>query len=136
MLETRQARLPGVWPVIARQVGYQLRLLARNPRSIVISVLVPGVLVAINASHHGRLTQSQDSMLTTVVGGAAVFGILTMSHHARGLPGNGSPGRGTAALAGEPAADRGYFAGRITATALVAVTSAVIAVGTGTARAT
>jgi ABC-2 type transport system permease protein len=130
----RQARLPGVWPVLARQVGYQLRLLARNPRAIYLSVLVPGLLLAVRAGRLGHATPAQDAVLAAAVGGCAMFGILATSYvtHAAGLV----TARQDAVLRrwrASPLPAGGYFAARIAATALVANASGVVVVIVGVA---
>ncbi len=128
----RQQRLPGVWRVLARQVGYQLRLLARNPRAIWLSVLVPGLLLALRAGRPSHMTRAQDMAVAAAVGGCAMFGILTTSYitQASGLV----SARQDAVLRrwrASPLPTGGYFAARIAATALVADTSGMIVVAVG-----
>jgi ABC-2 type transport system permease protein len=132
----RQARLPGMWPVLARQVGYQLRLLARNPRAIWLSVMVPGLLLALRADRHGHLTPARSAALAAAVGGCAMFGILTTSYvtHASGLVSARQDGV-LRRWRASPLPAGGYFAARIAATALVANTSGIIVVAVAIAMA-
>jgi ABC-2 type transport system permease protein len=125
-------RLPAVVTVLAGQVGYQLRLLARNPRAIWFSVLVPGLLVALRASGLHHATSAQQAALTAAVGGCAVFGILATSYitHAGGLVAARQDGVLRRWLA-SPLPAGGYFTGRIAATALVANVAGVVAVVAG-----
>lgn len=130
----RRPRPPGVWPVLARQVGYQLRLLTRNPRAIWLSILVPGLLLALRAGRHSHVTQAQDAVIAAAVGACAVFGILATSYvtHATGLVSARQDGV-LRRWRASPLPAGGYFAARIAATALVANTSGVVVLVVGIA---
>jgi ABC-2 type transport system permease protein len=130
----RQVQLPGRCPVLVRQVGYQLRLLARNPRAIWISVLVPGLLLVVRTGGHNHLGQADDTALAAAVGGCVMFGILTTSYvtQAGGLVSARQDGV-LRRWRASPLPAGGYFAARIAATALVANASGVIVVAVGIA---
>ena len=52
-------RLPGTGPMLAGQVGYQLRLLARTPRALWFGVFAPAAVLALRLgriSHPGGHT--------------------------------------------------------------------------------
>lgn len=120
----RLARVPSMWPVLARQVGYQLRLMARNPRAIWLSVLAPSLLLAVRASRLSHATRAQDAVLAAAVGGCVMFGIIATAYitHSSGLVSARQDGV-LRRWRASPLPDGGYFAGRIAATALVASTS-------------
>lgn len=128
--------LPGLGPVLAGQVRYQVTLLLRTPRALLAGLILPGVLLALElgrVQHAGGQTTS-GTRLAEVVGGLAVFGMLTITYltHANGLVAAREDGvlrrwRAT------PLPSWGYFAGRITATVLLADAAALILVLVGIA---
>jgi ABC-2 type transport system permease protein len=120
--------------VLAGQVGYQVRLLVRNPRALILSLLMPGLLLALRI---GRVSHSgQQAVLAAAVAGLSVFGLIATAYvtHAIGLVAAREDGvlrrwRAT------PLPRWGYFAGRITATVLLALGSGVVIVAVGVAMA-
>lgn len=131
-------RLPGIGPMLAGQVGYQLRLLARTPRALWFGVFAPAAVLALRLgriSHPGGHTAISPAV-ATLVAGLAVFGVLNTAYltHASGLVSARQDGalrrwRLTPLPAG------GYFAGRITATVLLADAAGVVVVLLGVAMA-
>jgi ABC-2 type transport system permease protein len=118
---------------LMRQVGYQLRLLARNPRGLWVSLLAPGLILALRlgrgGSHAGSLADR-----AAVIAGLAAFGLIATCYltHAIGLV----TARETGVLRrwrASPLPRWGYFTGRITATVLLSLASGaiIIAVGSG-----
>ncbi|HEY7147205.1 MAG TPA: ABC transporter permease [Streptosporangiaceae bacterium] len=124
-------RLPGLLPVLAGQVRYQLLILMRTPRALIASLILPGALLALRlgrVSHAARGSAGALS-LTAVVAGLVVFGLLGTAYmtHASGLVAAREDGvlrRWRAA----PLPAGGYFTGRMTATVLLTDASAMILV--------
>jgi ABC-2 type transport system permease protein len=133
----RPGLLPGIGPMLAGQVGYQLRLLARTPRALWFGVFAPAALLALRLgriSHPGHTAVSP--AVLTLVASLAVFGVLNTAYltHASGLVSARQDGalrrwRLTPLPAG------GYFAGRIAATVLLADAAGVVVVLLGVAMA-
>jgi hypothetical protein len=44
--------LPGTGPVLGAQVRYQLLLLVRNPRALILSLVIPVLLLVLSSSRH------------------------------------------------------------------------------------
>jgi ABC-2 type transport system permease protein len=124
--------------MLAGQVGYQLRLLARTPRALWFGVFAPAAVLALRLgriSHPGGHTAISPAV-ATLVAGLAVFGVLNTAYltHASGLVSARQDGalrrwRLTPLPAG------GYFAGRIAATVLLADAAGVVVVLLGVAMA-
>jgi ABC-2 type transport system permease protein len=124
--------------LLAGQVGYQLRLLARTPRALWFGVLAPAGVLALRLgriSHPGGHTTVSPAVVT-LVAGLAVFGVLNTAYltPASGLVSARQDGalrrwRLTPLPAG------GYFAGRIVATVLLADAAGVVVVLLGVAMA-
>lgn len=119
--------------MLRRQVDYQLRLLIRNPRGLWVSLLAPGLILALRlgrgGSHAGSLAGR-----TAVIAGLSAFGLIATCYltHAIGLV----AARETGVLRrwrASPLPRWGYFTGRITATVLLSLVSGaiIIAVGAG-----
>src|SRR5579875_2471192 len=112
--------------MLAHQVGYQLRMLARNPRGLMISLFAPGVILALRLSQGGARTGSP--------AGKAAFGLIATCYltHAIGLVAARESGV-LRRWQASPLPRWGYFAGRITATVLLSLVSGaiILAVGTG-----
>jgi ABC-2 type transport system permease protein len=51
-------RLPGLGPVLATQVRYQLMMLIRNPRALVAGLVLPGALLALEAGKAQHVTMA------------------------------------------------------------------------------
>jgi len=131
-------RLPGIGLMLAGQVGYQLRLLARTPRALWFGVLAPAGVLALRlgrVSHPGGHTAVSPAV-ATLVAGLAVFAVLNTAYltHASGLV----SARQDGALRRwrlSPLPAGGYFAGRIAATVLLADAAGVVVVLIGVAMA-
>lgn len=123
------ARAPGAGRLLVAQVRYQLLLLARNPRAMILSLAFPLLILVLNS------TARQDTgpqLETALVAGLATFGLIATAYvsHAIGLVTSRQDGvlrrwRAT------PLPAWCFFAGKITATALMALASVVIAVAGG-----
>jgi ABC-2 type transport system permease protein len=122
---TDQRRLPGLAPVLAGQVRYQLLLLLRSPRAMWAGVLLPVMLLVLTGNQHGRVAAS--ALAARAVLGVTLIAYLT---HASGLVAAREAGvlkrwRAT------PLPPWCYFAGRTCATALMALGSGAITVLVG-----
>jgi ABC-2 type transport system permease protein len=122
--------------MLTRQVGYQLRLLARNPRGLWVSLLAPGLILALRLGRGGSQAGSLADR-AAVIAGLAAFGLIAACYltHAIGLV----TARETGVLRrwrASPLPRWGYFTGRITATVLLSLVAGtiVIAVGAGLGR--
>jgi ABC-2 type transport system permease protein len=128
------ARLPGLLPVLAAQVRYQLLLLMRTPRAVIAGLILPGGLLALRLGQvrHVAGQGQAASSLAAAVAGLVVFGILSTAYvtHTSGLVSAREDGvlrRWRAA----PVPAGGYFIGRITATVLLADTAGLLLVLAG-----
>jgi ABC-2 type transport system permease protein len=119
--------------MFAGQVGYQLRMLARNPRGLTVSLFAPGLILALLLSQGAQHTASP-AQKAAVVAGLSAFGLIATCYltHAIGLV----AARETGVLRrwrASPLPRWGYFAGRITATVLASLASGavILTVGAG-----
>jgi len=119
--------------MLMRQVDYQLRLLLRNPRGLWVSLLAPGLILALRLGHGGAQAGPVADR-AAVIAGLAAFGLIATCYltHAIGLV----TARETGVLRrwrASPLPRWGYFTGRITATVLLSLVSGaiIIAVGAG-----
>lgn len=124
----RPRRLPNSGWLLLGQVRYQLRLLLRTPRALGAGVAVPALLLVLSHPKGGSLPASH-------LAGLAVLGVTVTAWvtHGIGLVAAREAGvlkRWRAA----PLPPWCYFAGRITATVLVATLAAAITVAIGVAR--
>jgi ABC-2 type transport system permease protein len=124
-------RPPGTGRLLGAQVRYQMLLLTRNPRAMVLSLVIPVLLLVLSSSRHGRLDPRLED---AVVAGLATFGLIVTAYvsHAVGLVTSRQEGvlrrwRAT------PLPTWCFFAGKIAATALIALGSVAIAVAAGAA---
>lgn len=122
-------RLPGAARLLAAQVRYQLLLLARNPRAMILSLAFPLLILVLNSTARHDVGPQLE---TALVAGLATFGLIATAYvsHAIGLVTSRQDGvlrrwRAT------PLPAWCFFAGKITATALMALASVVIAVAGG-----
>jgi ABC-2 type transport system permease protein len=118
-------RLPRSRTLLAHQLGYQLRLLARTPRAAWGGVMLPILLLVIRHDG-GHISPAQQAL---VVAGAAMFGLVSVAYitHATGLVSARQDGvlkRWRAA----PLPRWCFFAGRIAAAVLLAVASGLLTV--------
>jgi len=122
-------RPPGTGRLLGAQVRYQMLLLTRNPRAMVLSLVIPVLLLVLSSSRHGHLSPRLEDAL---VAGLATFGLIVTAYvsHAVGLVTSRQEGvlrrwRAT------PLPTWCFFAGKIAATALIALGSVAIAVAAG-----
>ena len=121
--------LPGTGPLLGAQIRYQLLLLMRNPRALILSLVIPVLLLVLSSSRHANLTPRTEEAL---VAGLATFGLIVTAYisHAIGLVTSRQDGvlrrwRAT------PLPTWCYFAGKIAATSLMALASVAIAIAAG-----
>ena len=121
--------LPGTGPLLGAQVRYQLLLLVRNPRALILSLVIPVLLLVLSSSRHANLTPRLEDAL---VAGLATFGLIVTAYisHAIGLVTSRQDGvlrrwRAT------PLPTWCFFSGKIAATSLMALASVAIAVAAG-----
>jgi ABC-2 type transport system permease protein len=128
-------RLAPAGPLLAAQLAYQLRLLVRNPRALILSLLMPGLLLALRLGRVSPGTQAGGEFAAAVAGLAA-FGLIATCYvtHAIGLVAARQDGV-LRRWRASPLPRWAYFAGRVTATVLVGTGSAavIVAVGVGMA---
>jgi ABC-2 type transport system permease protein len=127
-------RLPGRAAMLVGQVGYQVRLLTRTPRALWLAIFAPAGLLALRLGRisHPGAHPAAGSPVLALVAGLAVFGLLNTAFltHAAGLVAARQDGvLRRWRLSPLPAG--GYFAGRITATVLLAVTGGLAVVVLG-----
>ena len=118
--------------MLADQVRYQLRMLARNPRGLMVSLFAPGVILALRLGQGGQHagTPAQKAAL---IAGLSAFGLIATCYltHAIGLVAARESGV-LRRWRASPLPRWGYFAGRITATVLLSLVSGAIILGVGT----
>lgn len=128
-------RLAPPGPLLAAQVGYQLRLLARNPRALFLSLLMPGLLLALRLGRVSHGAQAGGE-LAAAVAGLAAFGLIATCYvtHAIGLVAARQDGV-LRRWRASPLPRWAYFSARVTVTVLVGTGSAavIVAVGIGMA---
>ena len=122
---TEEGRLPGLAPVLAGQVRYQLLLLLRSPRALWAGVLLPVTLLVLTDTRHGQV--AAPALAARAVLGVTLTAYLT---HANGLVAAREAGvlkrwRAT------PLPRWCYFAGRTCATALMSLGSGAVTVLVG-----
>ena len=125
-LVTRTApRQAAAGPLLAAQIRYQLRLLVRNPRAMIMALVIPVLLLALRSS----AAHSGPRAAAAVLAGAAVFGLVVTAYvsHAVGLVSSREEGvlrrwRVT------PLPTWCFFAGKIVATVLLALASVAVAI--------
>jgi hypothetical protein len=123
--------------MVAGQVRYQLTLLLRTPRTLMAGLILPGALLALQLGRVQHLGQGAAAdVLAARVAGLVVLGAMSVAYlsHASSLVVAREDGvlrrwRAT------PLPAWGYFAGRITATVLLADAAALILVLVGVAMA-
>jgi len=120
--------LRGTGQLLAAQVRYQMLLLVRNPRGMMLSLVFPVLLLVLSSVRRHPDPRLEDAL----VAGLAAFGVIATAYisHAIGLVTSRQDGvlrrwRAT------PLPTWCFFAGRIAATALLALASVAIAVAAG-----
>jgi ABC-2 type transport system permease protein len=125
------ARLPGLVPVLAGQVRYQLTLLIRNPRAMVTGLVMPALLLALELGRvqHLGSTAAGMAVLAPRVAGLFLFSTaaIALFTHATSLV----VAREDAVLRrwrSAPLPPGAYFAGKIAATVLAADVAGLVLV--------
>jgi ABC-2 type transport system permease protein len=139
MAEVRAGRrLPGLVPVMAGQVRYQLTLMLRTPRALIAGLVLPSALLALQLGKVQNLggQAASQAVLAARVSGLVVLGAMSIAYltYAAGLVSAREDGvlrrwRTT------PLPSWGYFAGRMIATVLAADVAAMIVLLVGVAMA-
>ena len=72
--------------MFAAQVGYQLRMLARNPRGLMVSLFAPGLILVVALSR-GAQHSASPAQKAAVIAGLSAFGLIATCYltHAIGL---------------------------------------------------
>jgi ABC-2 type transport system permease protein len=119
----------GTGRLLGAHVRYQMLLLTRNPRAMMLSLVIPVLLLVLSSSDRGHLDPRLEDAL---VAGLATFGLIVTAYvsHAVGLVTSRQDGvlrrwRAT------PLPTWCFFTGKIAATALIALGSVAIAVAAG-----
>jgi len=117
-------RLPGLAPVLATQVRYQLTMLMRNPRAVIAGLIMPGALLALEAGKAQHVTMAAAA---PKIAGLLAFSAVAVAFftHANAL-----------VIAREEGVLRrwrvsplpawAYFAGRVIATVLLTAASGLV----------
>jgi ABC-2 type transport system permease protein len=128
---TATRRLPGTGRLLAAQVRYQLLLLLRSPRGLVISLVVPLVLLVLSSSRHGHSDRYSEDAL---VAGLGSFGLIVTAYVSNAITLVTSRQDGVLRRwRATPLPAWCFFAGKVVATALVGLASVAVAVGAGAA---
>ncbi|GIH15776.1 ABC transporter permease [Rugosimonospora africana] len=127
-------RMPGLWSLLASQVGYQLRLLSRTPRAMFGSILMPAILLALRVGQVDRGSAGAAARTVPLVAGLAVLGLTSTAYvtYASSLVSARQDGvlrrwRTT------PLPAVGYFCGKMVAAVLLAEGAAAVVIAIGVA---
>jgi len=117
-------RLPGLGPVLAAQIRYQLTMLMRNPRALIAGLVLPGGLLALERGNAQHVTMAQAA---PKIAGLIAFSVVAIAFftHANALViarEDGVLRRWRAA----PIPPWAYFAARLIATIIVTVISGIV----------
>jgi len=124
-------RLPGTGQLLTAQVRYQLLLLIRSPRAVIISLVVPLLLLVLNSSRHSHLNRDAEDAL---VAGLGSFGLIVTAYISNAITLVASRQDGVLRRwRATPLPTWCFFAGKIVATALTGLASVAIAVAAGVA---
>lgn len=124
-------RLPGTRQLVAAQVRYQLLLLLRSPRAMVISLVVPLLLLVLSSSRHGHRDRSAEDAL---VAGLGAFGLIVTAYISNAITLVTSRQDGVLRRwRGTPLPTWCFFTGKIAATAITGLASVAVAVAAGAA---
>jgi ABC-2 type transport system permease protein len=119
--------------ILTQQVRYQLRMLSRQPRGVWMSLLAPGLILALRLSQGSERTAPLADK-AAVIAGLATFGLIATCYltHAIGLVAAREAGV-LRRWRASPLPRWGYFGGRIIATVLLSLVAGaiIIAVGAG-----
>jgi ABC-2 type transport system permease protein len=120
-------RLPGLGPVLATQIRYQLTMILRTPRALIAGLLLPGALLALergNAQQHITMALAAPKVAGLVSFSAVAIAFFTHANALVIAREDGVLRRWHAA----PLPTWGCFAARIAATTLLTVASGLILV--------
>jgi ABC-2 type transport system permease protein len=124
-------RLPGTGHLLSAQIRYQLLLLIRSPRAVIISLVVPLLLLMLSSSRHSRLDRDTEDAL---VAGLGSFGLIVTAYITNAITLVTSRQDGVLRRwRATPLPTWCFFAGKIVATALTGLVSVAIAVAGGVA---
>jgi ABC-2 type transport system permease protein len=124
-------KLPGTGQLLAAQVRYQLVLLGRSPRAMMISLVLPLLLLVLGSSRHGHLDARTEDAL---IAGLAAFGLIVTAYISNPITLVTSRQDGVLRRwRATPLPAWCFFAGKIIATALTGLASVAVAVGAGAA---
>jgi ABC-2 type transport system permease protein len=119
-------QLPGTANLLAAQVRYQLRLLLRSPRGLVLSLVVPVLLLVLSSSRRGHLDRYTEDAL---VAGLGSFGLIVTAYVSNAITLVTSRQEGVLRRwRVTPLPAWCFFAGKIAATALAGLASVAIAI--------
>jgi len=117
-------RLPGLGPVLASQLRYQVTILMRNPRALVAGLVLPGALLALERGSAQHIAMAQAAPRVAGLIALSVVAIAFFTH------------ANTLVIAREdgvlrrwhasPLPTWAYFAARITATVFLAVAAGLV----------
>jgi ABC-2 type transport system permease protein len=119
-------RLPGLAPVLATQVRYQLIMLVRNPRAVMAGLVLPGLLLALQAgkAHHVTMAAAAPTIAGLLAFSAVAVAFFSHANALVIAREDGVLRRWRAA----PLPGWAYFAGRIVATILLTAASGLVLV--------
>jgi ABC-2 type transport system permease protein len=124
-------RLPGAGQLLAAQVRYQLLLLIRSPRAVMISLVVPLLLLVLSSSRRAHLDRDTEDAL---VAGLGSFGLIVTAYVSNAITLVTSRQDGVLRRwRATPLPTWCFFAGKIVATALTGLASVAVAVAAGAA---
>jgi ABC-2 type transport system permease protein len=124
-------RLPGPGQLLAAQVRYQVLLLMRSPRAVVISLVVPLLLLVLTSSRRGHLDRYTED---AVVAGLASFGLIVTAYVSNAITLVTSRQDGVLRRwRATPLPTWCFFAGKIAATAITGLASVTVAVAAAAA---
>jgi ABC-2 type transport system permease protein len=122
-------RLPGTGRLVTAQVRYQLLLLTRSPRAVVISLVVPLLLLVLNSSRRSHLDRDTEDAL---IAGLGAFGLIVTAYISSAITLVASRQDGVLRRwRATPLPTWCFFAGKIVATALTGLASVAIAIAAG-----
>jgi ABC-2 type transport system permease protein len=126
---TTATKLPGTGQLIAAQVRYQLLLLLRSPRAMMVSLVVPLLLLVLSSSRHGHLDRHTEDAL---VAGLGSFGLIVTAYISNAITLVTSRQDGVLRRwRATPLPAWCFFTGKIAATAVTGLASVAVAVAAG-----